>query len=233
MRHFASASLGVLLACATPVVAQAEPAVVIELFTSQGCSSCPPADEFFAMLAANPQVIALSLHVDYWDYIGWADAFARPEFTKRQKEYARAIGSRTIYTPQFIVGGQDRIEGHSPEETAKQISRHLSAPVLVDLDLTEENGSLIIRATAPGGLGKPAVVHLVRYKPSATVNIERGENAGRTVTYYNIVTSWEKLGEWQGTEPLEMTAPIAGDDPAVVILQSGGVEGILAAAKID
>ena len=125
MRHFVSAACGLWLAAVAPV--GAEPVVIVELYTSQGCSSCPPADEFVAMLASDPRILPLALHVDYWDYIGWEDHFAQGKFTDRQRAYAKAVGSRTIYTPQLIIGGQDRIEGFSPEETADRLREHLAS----------------------------------------------------------------------------------------------------------
>ncbi|WP_371134093.1 DUF1223 domain-containing protein [Tabrizicola sp.] len=232
MRNFASVACGLLIACAA-VPAAAEDAVVVELYTSQGCSSCPPADEFVAMLTADPRIIALSLHVDYWDYIGWQDNFAQPKFTDRQRAYAKAIGSRTIYTPQLIIGGQDRIEGYSPVETSEHLRRHLSATSPVQLVLERKGDKLVIRAVANPPLTEPVRVQLVRYKPEETVTIERGENAGKTITYHNIVTSWESVGNWSGQEPLELTAPATGREPAVVILQSHGPASIVAAARID
>jgi hypothetical protein len=231
MRHFVSAACGLWLAAAAP--AMAEEVVVIELYTSQGCSSCPPADEFVAMLAANPRVLPLALHVDYWDYIGWADKFAMAQFTDRQRAYARAIGSRTIYTPQLIIGGLDRIEGFAPEETAAQLHKHLAVTPDVRLNVTREGDSLVIRAEADPPLDAPVRVQLVRYTPEETVTIERGENAGKTITYHNIVTSWEGLGVWSGQEPMELTVPFAGSQPGAVIVQSEGPSAILAAARID
>jgi len=194
MRHFVSAACGLWLAAVAPV--GAEPVVIVELYTSQGCSSCPPADEFVAMLASDPRILPLALHVDYWDYIGWADKFAQGKFTDRQRAYAKAVGSRTIYTPQLIIGGQDRIEGFSPEETADRLREHLASGSTIRLTVTREGDQLVIRAEADPPLDAPVRVQLVRYKPQETVNIERGENAGKTVTYHNIVTSWEGLGNW-------------------------------------
>lgn len=231
MRHLVSAACGLWVAFAAPV--KAEQVVVVELYTSQGCSSCPPADEFVAMLAADPRILPLALHVDYWDYIGWADKFADPKFTDRQRAYAKAIGSRTIYTPQFIIGGQHRIEGFLPDETAVRLREHLAAVSTVRLTVTREGDRLVIRAEADPPLTEGVRVQLVRYKPEETVMIERGENAGRTVTYHNIVTSWEGLGDWAGAAPLEMTAPFDGDEPGAVILQSHGPAAILAAARVD
>jgi hypothetical protein len=197
-------------------------AVVVELFTSQGCASCPPADDFFAELAQDPDVIPLALHVDYWDYIGWADKFADPKFTDRQKAYARMAGSRMIYTPQLIVGGLEAL-----------IRRHLDAAQGVTLTLERRGDEIVIRAAAQGAFAEPVRVQLVRFRPEETVTIERGENAGRTVTYRNIVTSWQALGDWTGEGPLALEAPAPGRDPAVVILQESGPSAILAAARID
>lgn len=230
MRHFVSAVCGLWLAAVAP--AQAEPVVVVELYTSQGCSACPPADEFVAMLASDPRVLPLALHVDYWDYIGWADKFAHPKFTDRQRAYAKAVGSRTIYTPQLIIGGQDRIEGFAPEETAARLRDHLAKGSHVRLSVSRDGDRLTIRAEADPPLTEPVRVQLVRYKPEETVTIERGENAGKTITYTNIVTSWEGLADWGGQEPLELTAPFAGQDPGAVIVQSAGPATILAAARV-
>ncbi len=231
MRHFVSAACGVWLAAVAQV--QAEPVVVVELYTSQGCSSCPPADEFVAMLASNPQILPLALHVDYWDYIGWEDKFAHAQFTDRQRAYAKAVGSRTIYTPQLIIGGADRIEGFAPEETAERLRAHMQAGTPVRLSVTREGERLVIRAEADPPLTEPVRVQLVRYKPEETVTIERGENAGKTITYTNIVTSWEPLQDWTGQGPLELTAPYPGDEPGAVIVQQAGPSTILAAARVD
>jgi len=231
MRHVVNAVCGLWVCASSP--AMAEQVIVVELYTSQGCSSCPPADEFVAMLASDPRILPLALHVDYWDYIGWADAFANPQFTDRQRAYAAAIGSRTLYTPQLIIGGQDRIEGFSPEETAARLQEHLALAAPITLTVTREGDRLIIRAEADPPLTETVRVQLVRYTPEATVEIERGENAGRTITYHNIVTSWEGLGDWAGDTPLELTADFVGTDPGAVILQSGGPAAIMAAARID
>jgi len=231
MRHFVSAACGLWLAATAPVAA--EQVVVIELYTSQGCSSCPPADEFVAMLASDPRILPLALHVDYWDYIGWADRFAQAKFTDRQRAYAKAVGSRTIYTPQLIIGGQDRIEGFAPDQTAERLRAHLAAGTTIQLTVTRDGNQLVIRAEADPPLDGPVRVQLVRYTPEETVEIARGENAGKVITYHNIVTSWESLGDWEGQAPLELTAPIDGADPAAIILQAHGPSAILAAARVD
>jgi hypothetical protein len=231
MRHFAC-GLATALAFGGPAVAQSDPVVVVELYTSQGCSSCPPADAYFADLVRDPSVIPLALHVDYWDYIGWADTFSMHKFTERQQAYARDVGSRTIYTPQMIVGGLDRVEGNNPTVVAGYIHNHLAADRGVVLTLTRNGDEVVIHAVADKVLAAPVKVQLVRYRPEETVDIERGENAGKTVTYHNIVTGWDALGDWSGAEPLEMTADVEGSDPVVVIMQEAGPAGILAAARL-
>jgi hypothetical protein len=229
--QFISAVCGLFAAFAPPVMA--EPLVVVELFTSQGCASCPPADEFFETLVGDKRIMPLSLHVDYWDYIGWEDSFADPAFTERQKSYARASGSKMIYTPQMIVGGEERIEGYAPDELALHLGDHLARVSPVTLTVTRQGDKLVIHADADPPLTAPVMVQLVRYRDKETVQIERGENAGMSVTYRNIVTSWDDLDDWAGTAPLEMTTAMTGDDPAVVIVQEMGPAKILAAARAD
>ena len=235
MRHFAILVGGIWLAAASTCVAQSRPVVVVELYTSQGCSSCPPADAFMAQLVQNPDVIALALHVDYWDYIGWKDEFAQAGFTERQKEYARAIGSRTIYTPQMIVNGKDRVEGSNPEAVEAFVRMHLEGGAGTSVALQRDGDMLMITATnAPGvTLDGPLTVNLVRYMPEQTVAIERGENAGRTLTYHNVVTEFATLGEWAGDAPLSLETPITGTSPIAVFLQAAGPGAVLAAARLD
>ena len=238
MRHIVSAACGALFALTSAGFAQAVAEdgphpVVVELYTSQGCSSCPPADEFLAELAGHPEVIALALHVDYWDYIGWEDSFAQAGFTERQKSYARAAKSRMIYTPQMVIGGLDRVEGNTPEAVVTLIGKHKSAPSPVRLSVERQGAQVVIRAVAEPPLPAGAVVDLVRYRPEAVVQIERGENAGRVVTYRNIVTEWTRVADWPGAAPLEVTAPAAGAEPVVVIVQEPGPAAVLAAARVE
>jgi hypothetical protein len=188
-----------------------------------------------ADLVANPDVIALALHVDYWDYIGWKDDFANPAFTERQQEYARAIGSRTIYTPQMIVNGKDRVEGNNPVAVEALVRMHLEGPSGATVVLQRDGDRLFIRAATVGGvaLQGPLTVNLVRYIPSETVAIERGENAGRTLTYHNVVTAFASVGEWAGDAPLELETAVTGTAPIAVILQTKGPGAVVAAARLD
>ena len=218
---------------ATTVAAgvRAEEPVVVELFTSQGCSACPPADALLARLTERSDVIPLALHVDYWDYIGWADGFASPAFTRRQKNYARAHGARSIYTPQMVIDGESAVVGHRPMEVVEEIMEAKDGPESVRLDVSRHDGEIEVRVAALRPIGGDALVQLVRYMPSETVAIGRGENAGRTITYHNIVTDWQTVATWNGREPLAVRHPAPGDDPAVVLVQEAGYGPILAAAR--
>ena len=204
--------------------------VVVELFTSQGCSSCPPADAMLHDLARQPDVIALALHVDYWDYLGWRDEFASPAHTARQRAYARAAGSRNIYTPQFIIAGQDVVVGAKPMEVMAGIRDHAMHDTGVDLTAVRTANGVRIEATAPARADM--VVQLVRYMPEQSVDVLRGENAGQRLVYSNIVTSWDQIARWNGAAPLALDAVLSGSQPAVVIVQEAGNGPILAAARL-
>src|SRR6056297_463176 len=161
--------------------------VVVELYTSQGCSSCPPADAILAELADREDVIALAFHVDYWDYIGWKDVFASPANTLRQRNYARVAGARSIYTPQMIVDGTDHVIGTKPMKLAEHIQQHRDRATPVSLTLTRAGDQVRIRARSASRLSGGATVRVVTYSPKETVAIKRGENAGRTLTHHNVV----------------------------------------------
>ncbi|MCB2110777.1 MAG: DUF1223 domain-containing protein [Defluviimonas sp.] len=234
LARIAPAALAIWLAALSPALAQsrADHPVVVELYTSQGCSSCPPADRILAGLAGRDDVIALALHVDYWDYIGWADAFGDARFSERQRAYARAFGARTVYTPQMIVGGSDHVMGVRPAELESLIRQHGSDAAPVLLHLSRAGNVVAISARASRPLDEGAIVQLVRYSPHARVEISRGENAGRTIDYSNIVTGWDAIGEWDGQGPLDMKVKAPGAEPVVVILQAPGPGEILAAARL-
>jgi len=205
---------------------------VIELYTSQGCSSCPPADAMLAELATRDDVIPLALHVDYWDYIGWKDDLADPAFTNRQQAFAAAAGSRTIYTPQMVIGGVDHVIGSRPMEVMDQLQAHNAQPDVVTLTLTRSGDVLAIVAETSRPTRGEAVVQLVRYTPEVTRHIKRGENAGASITYANVVTSWERAGVWDTASPLALEAAVSGDEPIVVIVQDGTDGPVLGAAQL-
>ncbi len=215
-----------------PAAADDHP-VVVELYTSQGCSSCPPADVVFHDLATREDVIALSLHVDYWDYIGWADTFARPEFTERQRRYVSAAGQNMVFTPHMVVGGAVHLAGVKPMQLAEAIQRVKAMPMPVSLTIRRDGPDLVIAAEARAPDPGTMVIQLVRYLPEETVRIGRGENAGRTLTYANVVTDLDTLGTWDGRAPLVLRVAIEGRaDPVVVILQREGHGPVVAAARL-
>ena len=206
--------------------------VVLELYTSQGCSSCPPADALLADLAAQDGVIALALHVDYWDYLGWKDGFARPAHTARQKAYAKAAGRRTIYTPEMIVQGERRIKGHDAEKVTGAIDRHRQLPAQATVSLTRDGDALDVRLAPAGPGAGPSEVYLVRFIPSEGVSIDAGENAGEHIVYTNIVTDWESIGRWDGASPAELRYEGLGEGPVAVIVQRTDMGPVLTAAEL-
>ena len=216
-----------------PVVAKAENPVVVELYTSQGCSSCPPADRLLANLATHDDIIALSLHVDYWDYLGWTDDFANPAFSNRQRRYARMWNKRSVYTPQMVVQGVHYMVGSRNDEIQRQIMQAEDTAAKVAVTARNEGQGIHIRMDALRGNIAEADIFLVRYSESETVEIERGENAGRTIEYINIVKSWETLGRWDGSGAASVTVPQAETGEYVVIIQAPGPGEIYAATRLS
>ncbi|NDV01042.1 DUF1223 domain-containing protein [Pseudoroseicyclus tamaricis] len=224
------AGIAALLLAASAAEAQDAP-VVVELYTSQGCSSCPPADALLQQLAGRDDVIALALHVDYWDYIGWEDSFAQPGFTERQRRYAHAAGANAIYTPQFVIGGQHHVIGARTMELMDNMRAAAAQTEDMGLQVSREGDVVTITAEALES-PHPLIVQLVRYTPQESVDILHGENAGRSLTYANIVTDWAILGEWDGAGPLHLEAQVTGDEPLVAILQEPGPGRICAAVRL-
>ncbi|MFT6453063.1 MAG: hypothetical protein ACJA06_002572 [Halocynthiibacter sp.] len=217
-----------------PVLAGDGP-VVVELYTSQGCSSCPPADAYLAeRLVGRKDVLALALHVDIWDYIGWKDKFGAPEYTARQRAYAARAGHRSIYTPQFIVGGRDHVVGHKPTELANLIAAHRAGPDMVEISATSTGGALAVSITALSAAKTPRemIVLVALYNPGADVAIKRGENAGRTIRYANIVTDLIELGAWDGRGPFAARLEGMGSRRAAVIVQGAGTGPVIGASYV-
>ncbi|PPD29359.1 MAG: DUF1223 domain-containing protein [Hyphomicrobium sp.] len=214
---------------------------VLELFTSQGCSSCPPADALLETYKTRDDVIALSLPVDYWDRLGWKDTFAKSQYTDRQRDYARARGDGEIYTPQTVVNGRTHVVGSS----ARAIDREIAATgpqnkqSRIALKLELKGGDLIVDVGKANSASVPNEAHilLLAVQDSGKVAIGRGENSGRQITYHNVVRDLKQLGPWRG-QPLSLRVPGADlvrscCETAVVILQQGKGGPILSAAKID
>ncbi len=220
--------------CATPLATTSHVASVVELFTSQGCSSCPPADHLLSRLAKEPDVVAISFPIDYWDFIGWKDTLASPVFTARQKAYAAARGGR-VYTPQAVIDGLvDAVGSDKGQiEQAIKASKGRDGALTVPMDLAESAGVLHIDIGA--GPEASAGVYVLRVVRSQTVAIRRGENSGRSVTYTNVVRAIDKIGEWNGAARSYQLTELKGDDEGYVVLlqkDPGNRPGvILAAAK--
>jgi hypothetical protein len=219
------------LAVTGPVRAQ-EAGIVVELFTSQGCSSCPPADEMLRQMAEVEGVIPLALHVDYWDYIGWADNFAHPAFTARQERYAIADGEHTVFTPQFRIGGIDSVVGADGVAVMEKLRAHAALEPTVTLQVVALGGELQITGVRLSGT-EPLNVQVVSYTPQEDVTILGGENNGRTISYSHIATEWVLAGRWDGAGPLDMTVARPVPGPVVVILQEDGPGLIRAAVRLD
>ncbi|MDF1729551.1 MAG: DUF1223 domain-containing protein [Sulfitobacter sp.] len=231
MKSCLSALFAALLSLATPAWAEDHP-VVVELFTSQGCSSCPSADALLHELADREDIIALALHVDYWDYIGWKDPFGAKAHSARQRSYAAAGQRHMIFTPEMIVQGQTDIVGTKPMKVMQAVAAHAAQVPPVKLTLDRKGDELRISAEAESAFAGPVNVHLLRYSPLERTEIKRGENAGKTLDYANVVEGWQVLGQWDGKAPLRMQTDITGDKPVVVILQSAETGPILAAARL-
>lgn len=227
-------SVLVVTALAAPVaaVSQTSP-VVVELYTSQGCSACPPADAILSEIAALPDVVALALHVDYWDYLGWKDSFGNAQHSLRQRAYAKAAGKRSLYTPQMIVQGSERVGGADAERVTSLIAEYRSRPPEATIDLARDGDRLAVSVTAlaAGGVG-PSEVYLVRFIDGQRVAIEHGENAGYAIDYANVVTDWASVGRWDGVTPIELDLPVPGPEPVAVIVQRERLGPVVAAAKL-
>jgi hypothetical protein len=206
--------------------AQAKPPrAVIELYTSQGCSSCPPADELLAKLARDPELIALSLPVDYWDRLGWKDTFAKPAFTERQMAYSNARGDNEVYTPQAVVNGKTQAVGSRRAEIETAMAES-GASLAVPLKVERVAEDIIVSVGAEDGTGEArAKVVLLPILSSRAVAIGRGENARRTVTYTNVVRDIIVLGDWGGAA-VKHAIPerrLKDYDAIVVLLQAGSI----------
>ena len=208
--------------------AQAEPRAVIELFTSQGCSSCPPADKLLGELAADPSLVAMSLPVDYWNYLGWKDTLALSGHSKREQAYARIRGDGQVYTPQVVVNGSLHVLGSDKAAIERAIaqSRKNGAPLSLPVTLAVANDNVTVNV--PAGKDVGSEVWLCPITKTVSVSIGRGENRGRTITYHNVVRRWLKLGDWTGkaqTWKIPLRDFQTGEiDSAAVVVQSGTME---------
>lgn len=223
-------ALGTAICVVATMIARgvhAEPRAVVELFTSQGCSSCPPADRLLGELKHDPSLLAVSLPIHYWDYLGWRDTLADPRNTARQKAYSSVRGDRDIYTPQVVVNGAEQALGSDRAAIAQAVTTaaEKGKTLTVPLALSVSDGKVSVSAGDGSGGVHSGEVWLWGVASSVPVTIRRGENNGRTITYFNVVRRWLKLGDWSGKKQ-SWSVPIAdirGDrvDVVAAIIQSG------------
>ncbi len=209
-----------------------EPRAVVELFTSQGCSSCPPADRLMGELAKDPSLVTMSLPVDYWDYLGWKDTLALHGHSSRERAYANARGDREVYTPQVVVNGVAHVLGSDKAaiEGAIARTRRDDAPLTLPVSMTVADGKVTVQVPAASDSHTSGEVWLCPITDKTSVAVGRGENSGHTLNYYNVVRRWVKLGDWNGqaqtfTLPVSQVAngsfSLSDVDHLAVIVQSG------------
>lgn len=230
-----------LMAALGPGIANADRVVLVELFTAQGCASCPAADAMLVELAARPDVVALAFHVDYWDYLGWRDGFAKPAFSERQGRYARKTGRGMIYTPQMVFDGQRSAIGSDHASIREAIAECAAVEEQVVLGVSAVPGGegsrssvrLHLEMTSDASITPtPVDVVAVHVEPLRRVAINSGENVGKTVDYVNIVKDISLLMTWDGrSELLDLDLPAEGR--VAIIVQETGAGPVLAARWLN
>ena len=220
---------------AKPGFAAATRPVIVELFTSQGCSSCPPADAFLETLKNKPGIVALSYHVDYWDYLGWRDTLGSPEYSQRQYDYAKSRGDSNVYTPQMIINGGSHFVGSQTSKVSAGIAeaRASYGAQWVDIAMSDNKTDIMIDIAA-GGPTKKATLWLMAFAPSISTDIKKGENAGKFIAYHNVVRKMVPAGMWHG-EAAKIVLPRESVIPEdckgwVALLQDGKVGSVIGAA---
>lgn len=225
-------ALWVLAGLSTPATA-ADDVVMVELFTSQGCSSCPPADANLGRLTEREDVIALSMHVDYWDYLGWKDTFGRKEHTLRQLAYRDAMGARVIYTPQMVVQGKFDVPGYRPDHIVEAIGSAHRLPREANIAIKHEAG-MLKAVISSKDIAANCTIWMASYNRSATVEIQRGENAGAEITYHNIVDKLMRVGSRESQETQEVALPQPEPGSGIVIwLQDDRTQRIISASYVN
>lgn len=218
------------------------PKAVVEVFTSQGCHSCPPADEIVRKYSSTGDILAISIHVDYWDYLGWKDIFASKENTNRQYAYAKSMGERQVYTPQAVINGLNHVVGSREKAIQQVVQQHISSGngLFVPIEASISESSVGISINAEANVGN-ATLYIVSLRKSAQVEIKRGENSGKTIEYHNIMADMQPIGMLKPSG-LNIEYPLSdlkakGYDRYAFILQSNDQNGnpgqIIGAIYID
>jgi hypothetical protein len=215
----------------TKAQAASDMPVLVELFTSQGCSSCPPADQLAASLTG---AIVVSFNVDYWDYLGWRDTLAKPEYTQRQMDYAKSRGDNDVYTPQMVIDGAEHAVGSNQAQVTNAISAANKTQTKLPMTLTGNDMELVVDLGAGEAVGE-ATLWLMAIAPAVSVKVERGENAGHEIIYHNVVRKLVPAGMWNG-QAAKLTFPrkgiITGDvKSCLAVLQKGKVGQVLGIAQ--
>ena len=232
--------LAALVVLACPAGAEERRPVVVELFTSQGCNSCPPADIYLGELTNRPDLLTLAFHVDYWNYIGWTDPFARPWATARQKAYQKRLNERFVYTPQMVVNGAAQGIGSEREAIEALIKAAPAEGATLHPDLAlrwRQDGALLVEVGAGESPPEsPADIWLIGYDSAHETRVLRGENAGQTLTDHHPVRTYRRIGGWPGWS-LELVVPAAeapalGNGGIAVLIQAAGAGPVMAAARI-
>ncbi len=207
-----------------------QPKAVVELFTSQGCHSCPPADKIIGKFSKEKEVLGLSWHVDYWDYLGWKDTFASRANTERQYSYARALQERQVYTPQAVINGRAHEVGSREGRLVGTINQFSASKrgMLVPINANVGGDSLNIKIDDTS-IADNSTLYIIYFDKDASVKITRGENTGKTITYHNIVRKIQPLGMLKSAG-LNMDFPLSeikreGTDSAALILQNSDAHG--------
>ena len=208
--------------------------VFVELFTSQGCSSCPPADKFMGELVDRPGVVAVTMNVDYWNYLGWRDTLSQASFTRRQKEYAARRGDGQVYTPQMVINGRSHVVGSHKSQVLDEISRQAAIPdrYFVPIELSARGNELdvMVGGGPTDRIIQASTVWVMSVQPQVTVKIDRGENTGQTITYYNVVRQMAPAGMWKG-EPVRLSLPrtqiVDGQSSMCVAVLQGDNGGVV------
>lgn len=209
--------------------------VFVELYTSQGCSSCPAADQLMGELQKRDDVVALSFNVDYWDYIGWRDTLASHANTLRQQSYEKVLPSHRVYTPQMVVDGQQDVVGNARRDVVQAIDRRLGETRGKRLSIAIAQAGDTVQVRIGAGTKQAATIWLAHTLSSRAVNIAKGENGGKVVTYYNVVRGFSAVGKWTG-EAVTLTLPARAEDGEIndgvaVWVQGDGNGPVLGAAQ--
>ena len=215
-----------------PIAASAQN-VVVELFTSQGCSSCPPADDILRDLALEDGVIVLGWHVDYWDYLGWKDEFSNSKNTERQMGYRDRWSLRSLYTPQAVIHGEAQIVGSNERKVRMYVDQFQDEKPMLEINLNTSGNTANIKVSALAARLPAADIFLVRITPEATTNIRRGENAGRTISYVNVVEEMTWIANWNGRSVANVRTPYDSDSKYVILIQAKDFGPVLGAEYLN